>query len=40
MDIMRESTCLVINPMTVYSYDYLFNNTTVGQTSDSLMTLT
>ena len=26
---MRQSACLVLNPITVYSYDFLFNCTTV-----------
>ena len=32
--------CLVLNPVTVYSYGFLFNCTTVGQASDSLTALT
>ena len=40
LDIMRQSACLVLNPITVYSYDFLFNCTTVGQASDSMMALT
>ena len=32
LDIMRQSACLVLNPITVYSYGFLFNCTTVGQT--------
>ena len=39
LDIMRESVFLVVNPITVYSYSFLFNCTTVGQTSDSMTTL-
>ena len=35
LDIMRQSACLVLNPITVYSYGFLFNCTTVGQASDS-----
>ena len=31
LDIMRQSACLVLNPITVYSYGFLFNCTTVGQ---------
>ena len=35
---MRQSARLVLNPNTVYnSYGYLFNYTTVGQASDSMM---
>ena len=37
---MRQSACLVLNPITVYSYGFLFNCTTVGQASDSMTALT
>ena len=40
LDIMRQSACLVLNQITVYSYGFLFNCTTVGQASDSMMALT
>ena len=40
LDIMRQSACLVLNPITVYSYGFLFNCTTVGQASDSMTPLT
>ena len=40
LDIMRQSECLVLNPITVYSYGFLFNCTTVGQASDSMAALT
>ena len=40
LDIMRQSACLVLNPVTVYSYGSLFNCTTVGQTSGSMTALT
>ena len=40
LDIMRQSACLVLNSITVYSYGFLFNCTTVGQASDSMTTLT
>ena len=39
-DIMRQSAFLVLNPITVYSYGFLFNSTTVGQASDSMTALT
>ena len=39
MDIMQQSACLVVNPITVYSYGFLFNYTTVGQVSDSMTAL-
>ena len=40
LDIMRQSACLVLNPITVYSYGFLFNCTAVGQASDSMTALT
>ena len=40
LDIMRQSACLVLNPITVYSYGFPFNCTMVGQTSDSMTALT
>ena len=40
LDIMRLSACLGLNPITIYSYVFLFNCTTVGQASDSMMALT
>ena len=40
LDIMRQSACLVLNPITVYSYGFLFNCTTVGQASDTMTALT
>ena len=40
LNIMRLSACLVVNPILVYSYDFLFNCTTVGHASDSVMALT
>ena len=40
LDIMRQSVCLVLNPITVYSYGFLLNCTTTGQASDSMTALT
>ena len=40
LDVMRQSACLVLNPITVYSYGFLFNCTTEGQASDSMTALT
>ena len=40
LNIMRRSACLVLNPITVYSYGFLLNCTTVGQASDSMTALT
>ena len=31
MDIMRQSVCLVVNPVTVYSNGFLLNSTMLGQ---------
>ena len=39
MDIMRQSACLVVNPIINYSYGFLFNCTMVGQASDSMKAL-
>ena len=40
LDVMRQSACLVLNPITVYSHGFLFHCTTVRQTSDSMTALT
>ena len=40
LDIMRLSACLLLSPIMVYSYGFLFNCTTAGQASDSIMALT
>ena len=40
MAIMRQSVCLVVNPITVDSYGFLFNCSTVGQASDLMTALT
>ena len=37
MIIMRQSACLVFNPITVNSFASLFNCTPVGRASDSMM---
>ena len=39
LDVMRQSTSLVLNPITVYSYGFLFNCTMGGQASDSMTVL-
>ena len=39
IETMRQSTRLVVNPITVYSYCLLFNCTTVGQATYSMATL-
>ena len=33
IDVLRQTTCLVVNPIKVDSFAYLFNCTTIGQTS-------
>ena len=40
MDIMRQSTRLVMNQLTVDSYGFVSDCTTVGQASDLKMALT
>ena len=37
LNVMRQSACLVINPITVDGYASLFNCTSVDRTSDSMM---
>ena len=39
-DVMRQSVGLVLNPVAVYSYGFLFNCMTMGQVSDSMTALT
>ena len=34
IDVLRHTACLVVNPIRVNSFAYLFNCTTVGRTSD------
>ena len=40
LDVIRQSACLVLNPIMVSSYVFLFNCMTVGQASDSMTALT
>ena len=40
INVMRQSACLIINPITVDSFASLFNCTPVVRTSDSMMTPT
>ena len=40
INIMRQSACLVFNPITVNNFASLFNCTPVGRVSDSMMALT
>ena len=37
INIMRQSACLVFNPITVNNFASLFNWTPVGRASDSMM---
>ena len=37
INIMRQSACLVFNPITVNNFAFLFNCTPVGRASDSMM---
>ena len=37
LNVMRQSACLVINPVTVDGYAALFNCTLVDRASDSMM---
>ena len=39
LDVVRQSACPALNPITVYSYGFLFNCMTVGQASDSMTAL-
>ena len=34
IDVLRQTSCLVVNPIKVNSFAYLFNCTTVGRASD------
>ena len=34
INVMRQTACLVVNPIKVKGFAYLFNCTTVGRTSD------
>ena len=34
IDVLRQTACLVVNPITVNSFAYLFNCMTVGRASD------
>ena len=40
LDVMRQSACLVLIPITVYSYGFLCICTMVGQASDPMTALT
>ena len=40
LNVMRQSACLLINPITVDGYAALFSCTPVDRASDSMMALT
>ena len=40
MDILQQSACLVVSPITVDIYGFLFNCMTVGQGTDLMTALT
>ena len=37
INVLQQTACLVVNPITVGNFSFLFNCTPVGQTSDSMM---
>ena len=37
INVLQQTACLVVNPITAGNFAYLFNCTPVGQTSDSVM---
>ena len=37
INVLQQTACLVVNPITVGNFAYLFNCTPVGRTSDSMM---
>ena len=39
MNIMQQTACLVVNPIMVYNYGFLFNCMMVGQALDSMMAI-
>ena len=40
INVLRQTACLVVNPVTVGNFAYLFDCTLAGRTSDSMMDLT
>ena len=40
INVLQKTACLVVNPITVGNFAFLFNCTQVGWTSDSIMVLT
>ena len=37
INVLQQTACLVVNPITVSNFSFLFNCTPVGRTSDSMM---
>ena len=37
INVLQQTACLVVNPITVGNFAFLFNCTSVGRTSDSMM---
>ena len=40
VNVLQQTACLVVNPITVGNFALLFNCTLMGRTSDSMMVLT
>ena len=40
INVLQQTACLVVNPITVGNFAFLFNCTPVGRTSDSMMVTT
>ena len=40
INVLRQSACLVVNPITVDNFASLFKSTLVGRASDSMISLT
>ena len=40
IDVLQQTACLVVNPITVGNFAFLFNCTPVDRTSDSMTVLT
>ena len=40
INVLQETACLVVNPITVGNFAFLYNSMLVGRTSDSIMVLT
>ena len=40
INVLQQTACLVVNPITVGNFAFLFNCTLVGRTIDSMMVLT